>query len=113
VATLNHDDEAWWKYAVEFARRGLWPLGEIETHGPHQAPGDRIWGEALCVDGDRDVWEILFNGPSGCKRYSDIRGLRLYTKHDESIRFPVLPPNEKNGRVKRWLSFATKRARSE
>jgi hypothetical protein len=113
MATLNHDEEAWWRYAIEFARRGLWPLDEIETHGPHEAPGDRIWGTAFCVADDRSAWEVNFAGPTGCRHYSDIRGLRMQAEEDETLRFPVLPSSERNQRVRAWLSYAMKRARGE
>lgn len=109
MATLEPDDAAWWRYAIEFARRGLWPLAEIETHGPHGPPADRIWGEALCATANRTYPEIIFSGPSRCRHYSDIKGLRMCDKYDESCRFPILRPSEKNRTEKTWLAYARKR----
>jgi len=41
--------EDWLRFAKEFARRGLWPIDEIEVHGPHH-PRDYMWGVVECID---------------------------------------------------------------
>jgi hypothetical protein len=46
----HNDQEAWLAWAIEFVRRGLHPMGDIEIHGPHAPPGDFMWGKAFCKD---------------------------------------------------------------
>jgi len=111
MALIDSSDQSWWNYAVEFARRGLWPMREIETHGPHSPPADRVWGETFCATSDRDYYQVSFVGPSGCRHYSDIHGLRMQAAEDETIRFPILLVAERNQRVRSWLRYAKKRAR--
>ena len=86
MAYLVEDDEttreAWLMYAIEFARRGLWPTQNIETHGPHP-PECCIWGKAMVVqlpcehEFDEHEFEIQFTTPQGRRSIWDVRGLRV------------------------------------
>jgi hypothetical protein len=110
MAILDKDDAAWWRYAIEFARRGLWPMGEIETHGPHPPAADKLWGEAFCATEHRGTYmDIEFSGPTGCRHYSDIRGLRMREK--DGLSLPVLGTKESSTRARHWLKYAIKRYR--
>jgi len=49
----HRDREEWLKWAIEFARRGLWASPVIQVHGPHGPHADMMWSEAeACVDGE-------------------------------------------------------------
>jgi hypothetical protein len=112
MATLTHSDDGWYRYALEFARRGFWPVGEIETHGPHTAPADRIWGEALAVSDDGVCLTLSFLGPRGCRGYRDIRGLRFADSEDPGNRFAILPVGELSRKARVWLCSAEGRVRN-
>jgi len=98
--TLENGELAWWKYAYEFARRGL-HLIEITTHGPH--PGaDYLWGEATTQETD----DISFTSTRGVQDYSRIRGLRI--EDGEGTLYPVLRARELNQHQREWLKRCKK-----
>ena len=56
TVTANDDPEhraGYLMYSVEFGLRGLWPVDEITTHGPHH-PEDFVWGDGGRTGNDHD-----------------------------------------------------------
>jgi hypothetical protein len=91
--------EAWIRWGVEFARRGVLPEDPIEVHGPHGYPADRMWGT---------MGDYEFLTPRGIRGIWDIRGVRVTVDGMYGIKetLPVLPAQELEPKLKRWLRAA-------
>lgn len=104
--------EAWLMFAVEFARRGLWPTEDVETHGPH-APESTIWGKAMVEQASTgETFLIEFGTPGGRDGIWDVRGLRVWVSDgftNTGDRFPVLPA----GKLPQALREKMKAAQAE
>ena len=96
--------EGWLRYAVEFARRGLYPPDEITTHGPHAEPADRIWGAAEARDHRRTPWIVSFETAPGIVGRDDLDTLTMWSDDDDERRaFPVLARAELKPEVRTLL----------
>src|SRR5688572_14274259 len=94
MARLYYNDEeqraAWLMYAITFGERGLWPDGEIETHGPHGYDADLIWGKATVSRfPDRRFVEVTFETAHGVTGIGDLTGFSV--QDDEGNAYPKLP----------------------
>jgi hypothetical protein len=104
------DRESWTDWAIEFMRRGLWLDDNITVHGPHNAPADRMWGEAeASLDGIRCGYELYFCTASKSRGIHDFRGLRIVERNvpaRDRTRFPVMKVSELTPKARRWLKAA-------
>lgn len=121
---IKKQEEQWWAFAVELARRGLWPLGIIEIHGPHAPPANKIWGNVTAASCDRKQWEVGYVGPYLSNPKYSLRGLRFFAEEgltDEAyedlkyaqgegrqVTFPVLKGAALLPRARVWLRYAQK-----
>lgn len=126
---IEKHEEKWWAFAVELARRGLWPLSEVEIHGPHAPPANRIWGNVTAVDADRERWEVGYLGPLLTVKRSSTKGLKFFAEEgftDEAwqkleyaksegkaFSFPILKGDALRHRARVWLRYAQKRLHEE
>src|SRR5262245_567593 len=88
--------EAWLAWTIQFMRRGLYPVGDIEIHGPHAPPGDFMWGKAFCKDIDGRYHEVEFR-TRRCRSIWDIRGVTVRQIEKEfgyDVRFPLLATSD-------------------
>lgn len=97
MAFLCDDDEltreSWLAWAYELMRRGLRPVGEIEIHGPHQPPGDFIWGTAECDFISGGGLEVSIRTLRPSRSIWHIAGVRVQAAEDPEDRYPVLAPS--------------------
>lgn len=105
----RHDREDWLKWAIEFARRDIWPDETITVHGPH--PGaDFMWGE---------MDHCTFRTRCGIRGIHDVRGVLIRKQiYGESVAHPIVPLRDLAPNLKRWLraaqrTLATLRGRRE
>ena len=82
----EEDRPKWLPWAIELERRGVWPVGEIEVHGPHAPPANGEWGEAECTTMDGHVVTVDFGTVGGAA------GVRMRIRDGEALR--VLPVAE-------------------
>jgi hypothetical protein len=96
----KHDEEMredWLKWAIEFAKRGIWPEDYITVHGPH-SPYDYMWGE---------MGGYEFRTCGGIHGIHDVRGVRIHERVcGETVRYPVLPDRDLEPKLRKWLRAA-------
>ena len=93
MATLTYDDEStregYLAWSVVLMKRGLRPKTEIEIHGPHPAPADKMWGSTEC----RSIWNVSYEielKTASCNSIWDILDVRAWDK-STGERFPEIP----------------------
>ena len=103
MGLLSYNDPDFWLYAVQLARRGLFPVRAIVTiHGPHSGG---LWGHVECAfHEDREYFDVRFVGTDSW------HGLRFMDDDDPEIRFPVLKPSAMTERARHWLHYADRKA---
>lgn len=88
ITNEGEDREAWLMYAIEFAKRGLWPVSEIEVHGPHAEPGNFIWGDATVLHPKFGEIAVTFRTQSGVVGHWSLTGFTVRDEDGDS--YPIL-----------------------
>ena len=107
VLDKRRDREAWLKWAIEFARRGIWPSDGITVHGPHGPHAPYMWGdnEGFLDEPDFPLLDVYYRTASGIRGIHDVRGVVIRDQETKNA-YPVLPLKNLSPKLRRWLKVA-------